>query len=210
MTNSNRDQKTKVHRAWNNKLKGINNLLFWMYETDVLNKGEKAKKDSIFRQYTRYYNDGDAPRGVLTKYKVGPYDTLNVELKLEQYLEDFICLILNKYRGKYDKTEYLEYMKNERIEKVASRIDWGYVPDNLDIIKDSNLIIEINEFIICRDAHRETLLEITPKFSSYTTSYIIENTENISDDILDEYAIIESRKNRLVKKIRELKTITEK
>ena len=48
-------------RAWNNKLKSIDDLMSWMYDKDILNKGEKSDKDRIFRQYYRYYNDGDFP-----------------------------------------------------------------------------------------------------------------------------------------------------
>jgi len=206
MKTTDRNQNTKVQRAWNNRLSGINNLLYWMYATDVLNKGEKAKKDSIFRQYYRFYNDGDTPRGVLRKYGISAYNTKVVANRLEQYLEDFVCSILDKYKGKYDKTAYLEFRRNMRIEHVASRIEYGYAPENTDVIKDEALVQEIEAFITRRDAFREKLVSQNPKFESYTTSYIIENGGNFSEDDLDESAIIESRKDRLVKKILDQKT----
>ena len=202
-----RDQNTKVQRAWGNRLEGINNLLSWMYETDVLNKGEKGKKDTIFRQYYRYYNDGDAPRGVLRKYSLSMYNKKLVEIKLEQYVEDFICTILNKYKGKYDKTEYLRYRKNTSIEKVATYVEYGYELDtsDLEVIKDEAVVSEINELNERATFLRNMVVEENADFSSYSLSYIIENA-NVTEADLDEYAVVESRKLRLAKKVRTLKT----
>lgn len=195
---------TKVRRAWNNRLEGINNLLSWLYETDVLNKGEKGKKDSIFRQYYRYYNDGDTPRGVLTKYKIPGHASDLVEKYLEQYVEDFICTILNKYKGKFDKKAYLTFRKNANIEHVANRLEWGYVPERISVIKDEDLVAKIEVYVERKDAFREALVAKNPKLSSYVLSYIIENSEPSEDD-LDEFAVLESRKVRLTKAVRDLK-----
>ena len=200
-----RHQNTKVRRAWNNRLDGINNLLFWMYKTDVLNKGEKAKKDSIFRQYYRYYNDGDAPRGVLRKYGISVYNKELLEKRLEQYLEDFVCVILNKYKGKYDKTAYLTYIKNTNIESVASDLEYDIDARNLECIKqDEDLTTDIVALTERKTNLRNKLIASFPKYSSYTLSYILDNVD-ASDADFDEFAVIESRKTRLANRVRNLK-----
>ena len=89
----------KVKRAWSNKLSQIDSLLSWMYEKDILNKGEKAKKDSLFRKYYRFYNDGDNPRGKNYNGK-SQYELPEI---LETELEDFIKKILSKYMSKIDR-----------------------------------------------------------------------------------------------------------
>ncbi len=93
-------------RAWDGKLKRIDDLLAWMYDKDILNKGEKAKKDQIFNAYYRYYNDGDMPAALkirgLSKYS----NEKEVETALEKYLEDFMKSILKKYLPKVDRTEF--------------------------------------------------------------------------------------------------------
>lgn len=109
----------KAGRAWNNKLKGLDSLLAWMYDKNLLTKDEKKKKDIVFRQYYRYYNDGDFPRALARKgmrnpttfYKGNSYTTdkdqaERVEIALEEYLEDFIKQILVKYSGKIDRAAF--------------------------------------------------------------------------------------------------------
>ena len=96
-----------VMRAWNGKLKNIDTLLIWMYNKDILNKGEKAKKDSIFYRYYRYYNDGDKPRGMKWELKE----------KIEEYIEvgaeDFSRKMLKKYAGKYSRKQFRIDTHNE-------------------------------------------------------------------------------------------------
>lgn len=99
----------KAMRAWGGKLKQVDKLLSWMYDKDILNKGEKNKKDSLFNQYYRYYNDGDFPRGlkdeqgyVLSKYSHAE----TIQTALEAKIEDFIKKVLAKYMDKIDRKDF--------------------------------------------------------------------------------------------------------
>ena len=88
-------------RAWSGKIKNIDNLLSWMYDKGILNKTEQAEKDRTFRQYYRYYNDGDIPQGMR-------FDSEEkIELAIEQKVEEFIKKILAKYTGKYDRRTWV-------------------------------------------------------------------------------------------------------
>ena len=104
---------SKPRRGWSGKLSRIDALLAWMYDKGILTKGEKAEKDKIFRQYYRYYNDGDLP-GAMRKQghsliKKGKYSKgmdQDGEEALEKYLEAFIKKILGKYMSKIDRSEF--------------------------------------------------------------------------------------------------------
>lgn len=116
----------KPLRAWSNKITKIDNLMSWMYSKDILNKGEKNDKDKIFRQYYRYYNDGDFPRGLRSKglTKMSPKE--EIQMALEEYLEAFIKRILTKYLPKVNRTKFrydhtLSEIKN--IKNVVDRMD---------------------------------------------------------------------------------------
>ena len=87
-------------RAWNGKIKNIDNLMSWMYDKGIMNKGEQAEKDRKFREYYRWYNDGDYPRGFANRP-----DSI-VEKYLENSIEEFIKKILAKYAGKYDRKDF--------------------------------------------------------------------------------------------------------
>ena len=52
-----RFDKDTTRRAWSNKLDKINNFLEYAY--DSMSASDKKLKDSVFRAYYRYYNDGD-------------------------------------------------------------------------------------------------------------------------------------------------------
>lgn len=91
-------------RAWDGKLKKIDALLAWMYDKDILTKTEKAKKDTVFRAYYRYYNDGDIPKGISGVNRHTPKE--EVAKALEAYLETFIKSILSKYLPRVDRTEF--------------------------------------------------------------------------------------------------------
>jgi len=100
-------EKLEPGRAWNGKIKNIDNLLSWMYDNDILTKKDKKKKDSLFRQYYRYYNDGDFPRGVGKKAGISSYSNSSViAMELEVQITAFIKEILSKYSGKYDRTQF--------------------------------------------------------------------------------------------------------
>jgi len=86
-------------RAWSGKIENIDNLLSWMYDKGILNKGEQAEKDRRFREYYRWYNDGDRPRGVNGKDS-------DIEEYLEKSVEEFIKRVLAKYTGKYDRRDF--------------------------------------------------------------------------------------------------------
>jgi len=87
-------------RAWGGKITNIDNLMSWMYDKGIINKGEQAEKDRTFREYYRYYNDGDIPRGL------SGYSDEKIELYIEQKVEEFIKKILAKYTGKYDRRDF--------------------------------------------------------------------------------------------------------
>lgn len=110
-------------RAWSGNLKKIDALLAWMYDKDILNKTEKKKKDSLFHQYYRYYNDGDFPR-VLSSRGVSKFaDKGVIERALEDQLEDFIKIILSKYMSKVDRTEFRYDELLGKLETVLSIVD---------------------------------------------------------------------------------------
>lgn len=87
-------------RAWSGKLENVDNLMSWMYDKGIINKGEQAEKDRTFREYYRYYNDGDIPRSMR-----GMKDE-EIELAIEANVEEFIKKILAKYTGKYDRKDF--------------------------------------------------------------------------------------------------------
>jgi hypothetical protein len=93
-------------RAWSGKIKNLDNLFAWLYDKGIMNKGEQAKKDSIFRQYYRWYNDGDFPRGLASKGISKYQGDDKIERALEDEVENFMKVILNKYTGKYDRREF--------------------------------------------------------------------------------------------------------
>jgi hypothetical protein len=87
-------------RAWSGKIKNIDNLMSWMYDKGIINKTEQAEKDRIFREYYRYYNDGDMPRGM--QYASDD----KVEEYIERKVEEFIKKVLAKYTGKFDRRDF--------------------------------------------------------------------------------------------------------
>ena len=96
----------KPRRGWDGKLKRIDSLLAWMYDKGIMNKTDRDRKDVIFHGYYRYYNDGDFPRFLSAKGYNKYMNPETIEEALEQVIEDFIKYILNKYNGKYSKSEF--------------------------------------------------------------------------------------------------------
>lgn len=157
----------KVQRAWSGKLKQVEALLSWMYEKYILNKGEKAKKDSLFRKYYRFYNDGDIPRGMKIKSKD------QVALMLEEELEEFIKKIISKYTSKIDRKGFRLDKQHDELNtvlRVIQREDvhgltkyWKqYVKDQnvLDMIETlesdyDSLRSELNDFIDTFDFEKD-------------------------------------------------------
>lgn len=82
-------------------MKTCDDLFSWLYDKDILTQPDKNKKDSLFRKYYRYYNDGDFPRGV-TRWD-HPTD---IAKSLEYQAEEFITYVLAKYVGRYDRNDF--------------------------------------------------------------------------------------------------------
>ena len=97
------DEASFAGRAWSGKIANLDNLFSWFYDKGILNKGEQAKKDSLFRQYYRYYNDGDFPKGLSSKGISKYHGEEKIERALEDEIENFMKQILNKYTGTYDR-----------------------------------------------------------------------------------------------------------
>lgn len=105
----------KAYRAWNNKLRNINRLLWWLYDNDILTKTEQRQKDKVFRQYYRYHNDGDFPRALsqTTKlWRLSPKTEIAEQLEL--YVENFIKELLVKYWSKIDRQVFWSDMSSSR------------------------------------------------------------------------------------------------
>jgi len=169
-------------RAWSGKLKKVDALLSWMYDKDILNKGEKAKKDQIFSAYYRFYNDGDMPAALkirgLSKYSKSE----EVEMALEEYLEAFIKSTLTKYLPKIDRTEFRldKAIKDlDDVIDVASRNDvHGLLTYWLKTVKlndeDSALKAMVDTLDEQYKALKEEADEADPKSNNTVMSYRIE------------------------------------
>jgi hypothetical protein len=97
---------SKPGRAWNNKLSKIDKLMAWMYDKNILSKTDKERKDRVFYQYYKYYNDGVIP-GYLKNKGFSKYSNKNeLETELEKHLEDFIKEMLSKYLPKVDRKDF--------------------------------------------------------------------------------------------------------
>jgi hypothetical protein len=178
----------KTRRAWNGGIKNIDELMAWMYDKDILNKTEKARKDSIFRQYYRYYNDGDTPRGVLRKYGISSWSS-DLEMYLEMYLEEFIKAMLKKYCGKIDRKAFYTDRKLSQlhtIKNVADREDSHsliYFCEKYNEDFDGKLGALKDAY----DAIRAKITAVRTDLESYGVSYILEEHPAMYDIVRDEY-----------------------
>lgn len=120
-------------RAWSGKLSNLDDLFSWMYDKGILNKTDKAMKDSIFRQYYRYYNDGDFPKGLIKSKDIQRWDSPEkIEKGLEEYVEDFMKSILAKYAGKYDRRDFhfdkllagLYQLQSQLVNDTVNQDEW--------------------------------------------------------------------------------------
>jgi len=169
-------------RAWNNGLANIDGLMAWLYDQEILNKGERAKKDSIFRQYHRYYNDGDAPRGVLSKYGVSMYQKNLVEEKLELYLSSFISTVLAKYAGKYNRQDFYLDRKVSRLKdllSVTERYDAYSIDYWAGKTKSSYMIALANQLKLNYDLTRGEFDQNNEGLKNTTLSYAMENDKSV-------------------------------
>ena len=128
------NEASKPGRAWSGKISRIDDLLAWMYDKGILTKGEQAEKDKIFRQYHRYYNDGDLPgamrkqgHSLIQKGKYHKGMDQDGEAALEKYLETFIKKILGKYMSKIDRSEFRidKAIGDLTIAQDAAKGGWG-------------------------------------------------------------------------------------
>jgi hypothetical protein len=93
--------KIKSRRAWNGKLSRIDNFLQRTYES--MTKTDQNKKDTAFRRYYRYYNDGDFPRGL--RYSDGQYVTsYQLDERIEEALEQNVNKVIGHLLKKYWRT----------------------------------------------------------------------------------------------------------
>lgn len=145
-------EESKPGRAWNGRLEKIDELLKWMYSTDVLNKGEKAKKDVLFNQYYRYYNDGDMPKGLKTPEgaRVSKWHGDDIAAAaLEYKLEEFIKKVLTKYLGSVDRGLFSIDSQLSKIDTVISVVDrediHSLVKYWVKDVKDSEIIDVVKE-----------------------------------------------------------------
>jgi hypothetical protein len=96
----------KAGRAWEGKIKNIDNLLSWMYDKGIMGKGDMGAKDSLFRQYYRYYNDGDFPGSLKSRGFNSYMPAEKIAAALEELIEDYIKKILSKYSGKFTRSDF--------------------------------------------------------------------------------------------------------
>jgi len=131
----------KARRAWSGKLKRIDKLLAWMYDNDILNKGEKNKKDTLFNKYYRYYNDGDFPKGLKDKDGNAVYKGMQgkyVEEALEYQLEEYMKKVLSKYSSKIDKVKFKNDEIIDTIDDIFFNLKYLHIDMAYKNLKDSN------------------------------------------------------------------------
>lgn len=92
------ESKIKPRRAWNRGLNRIDRFLQSVYKD--MTKADQKKKDTSFRRYYRYYNDGDTPRGLRypSGFSVSKYDPeWRIEEVLERNVNEVMSYLLSKY-----------------------------------------------------------------------------------------------------------------
>lgn len=169
-------------RAWEGRIKHIDNLMSWMYDKGILTKTEQASKDVIFRQYYRFYNDGDLPRALankgFSKHDM-KYDKKKIEKALEDYLEDFIKKMLGKYLPKIDRKEFRidnTISDLSTVKDVAERADaHGLLTYWIKSVKINDeagdLAKYVNDLQKIYDSITADMNKISPKDSNYISSY---------------------------------------
>jgi len=135
-------QLNEVKTVWNGRFSNLDKILSYNYE--LMKDSDKKLKDTIFRAYYRYYNDGDVntfPKGILNKVGV-PEDVSKIlgdsEIKsnirwdnkqrfsrqskssyttnYEKAMDEAI-----KYVFKYFTTKYPEFFKSEGRQKTYAQ-----------------------------------------------------------------------------------------
>ena len=168
-------------RAWSGKLEKIDKLLAWMYEKDILSKGDQKRKDSIFNAYHRYYNDGDFPRILSTRGFNKYQDKTKIETALENIIDEFLKEMLTKYLPKVDRTTY---RLDQTLTAIDSAIRWANNADDLYLTRfaDKQLKLDDDSLVklflekLSKESTdlKEVLDAVSPNTKSYTTGYRIE------------------------------------
>jgi len=170
-----------TRRAWGHGLENIDGLMAWLYDQEILNKGERERKDTIFRQYYRFYNDGDAPRGVLRKYGVSMYNKKLVEVKLEEYLNEFISAMLTKYSPKIDRQDFYLDRKISKA-KTAARIAADFEVHGLVTywkkdVENKTVLILIDRLSDKYDALHEKVVAVNVGYDNTTFTCLFDGTD---------------------------------
>lgn len=166
-------------RGWSGKIKKIDSILSWMYDQNILTATEKKKKDSVFRQYYRYYNDGDFPTALKVKGISKWSGEKVVETALEKYLETFIKEMLAKYLPKVNRREFrLDTVIKELsvVRDVADREDahglLGYWLKKTKINDEEGILAEFTEELKkSYEVLKKALDEVDPDRSNNVISY---------------------------------------
>ena len=172
----------KPGRAWEGKLSKIDSLLSWMYNKNILSPREKQIKDSLFRSYYRYYNDGDFPAR-LRKYDLHKYSNpKQIEETLEQEVEEFITKILSKYAGTYDRSEFNYDML---INKIKNAIYYTNLHKNYFCLDSFKGYVKIVKSLSNDDeikSYLEELNQLENKFKNDVEAAVNNNEDKITDE----------------------------
>ena len=170
-------------RAWNGKLEKIDKLLAWMYDKDILSKGDQKRKDSIFNAYYRYYNDGDFPRILSTRGFNKYQDKTKIETALENIIDEFLKEMLTKYLPKVDRTTY---RLDQTLKVIDDAIRWANDADDLYLTRfadrlklgDDSLVKLFLEKLSKESTDlKEVLDAVSPNTKSYPADYRIKRME---------------------------------
>lgn len=104
----------KTERAWKGKLSGLDSILAWAYDQNILTKTDKNEKDRIFRAYYSWHNDGDFPL-IVRKMGLNKWSPRkDVSTAIETVLEEFLRKMIRKYKSKINRSEFYfdQFQKN--------------------------------------------------------------------------------------------------
>lgn len=161
--------KDTTGRAWNNKLDKINDFLSYTYNS--MKSSDKKLKDSVFRAYYRYYNDGDIlslPTKSLEKLGIEQkYLTIldapkymkggrKYEEALEKSVEVVMKYLLQKYKNKISHKEVNFSQLKDIKDKIERENYTGYYwlqkfgekVKNDELIGLANKLKDINKDVI--------------------------------------------------------------
>lgn len=176
----------KPGRAWSGKLKNLDNLMSWMYDEDILSKGEKKKKDSLFRQYYRWYNDGDLPslaRSLgISKGMVynGSWAEGKIEEALEEKVTEFIKSILTKYAGKIDRQQFNIDTYIEEVQSVIRAIDDNDVSTTFKYFNEQVNITDTTYQKLVNDAEKQ-FAEFKNIYVDWSSKLELKNEKELND-----------------------------